>query len=94
MARELTPKAYKRLLRAFTQAEAKITVDKWIDEHRSKYSSSTKKLFMDGEVYKYSPDGEVSKRLRLAIFRKVNTMIGKQMSKAEHNRLNKQKENA
>ena len=52
MARELTPKAYKRLLKAFTQAEAKTTVDKWIADHRSKYSSSTNKLFMDGEVYK------------------------------------------
>jgi len=90
MARELTPKAYKRLLKAFTPEQAKITVDKWIGDHRSKYSSTNQKLYMDGQVYKYNnnPYGEVSKRLRLAIFRKVNTIIGKQMSKAEQKRWN------
>ena len=81
MARELTPKAYKRLLKALTPEVAKVSVEKWIDDHRSKYSSTNEKLYMDGEVYKHKRGGEVTKRLRLAIFRKINTIIGKQMTK-------------
>ena len=70
MARELTPKTYKRLLKAFTPAEAKESVDKWITDHRKDYSSSNNKLYIDGRAYKYNnnPYGEVSKTLRLAIF--------------------------
>jgi hypothetical protein len=83
--RELAPKAYKRLLRAFTPAEAKTSVDKWIDSHRQDYSSSNKKLLIDGRFYKYDGN-EVTKTLRLSIFRKLNTVIGKQMSKAEGKR--------
>ena len=45
--RELAPKAYKRLLKAFTPAEAKTSVDKWFDHHRQDYSSSNKKLLID-----------------------------------------------
>ena len=88
MARELTKKAYKRLLQAFTPEEAKISVNKWIDDNRKKYSSSTKKVFMDGEVHRYDKegDGAVSNKLRLAIFRKLNTIINKQMSKAAQKR--------
>ena len=72
MARELTPKAYKRLLKAFTPTEAKITVDKFIAENRNKYSNTNQKLYLDGTAYRYAynPYGEVSKKLRLAIFKK------------------------
>ena len=83
---ELTPKAYKRLLRAFTPAQAKTSVDKWIAEHRKDYSSTNKKLLIDGKFYKYDTGGEVTKTLRLAIFKKLNTIIGKEMSKAEAKR--------
>ena len=86
MARELTPKVYKRLLKAFTPDQAKITVEKRIDDHRKSYSSTNKKLLIDGDVFKYERGGEVSKRLRLAFFRKINTIIGKQMSKAAQKR--------
>ena len=86
MARELTKRAYKRLLQALTPAEATSRVDKWIAENRKKYSSSGKTLFMDGETYRYDPKKEVSKKLRLAIFRKLNTIINKQMSKAAQKR--------
>jgi len=88
MARELTKRAYNRLLRAFTPEEAKTTVNKWIDANRKKYSSSLKKLYIDGEVYRYDKegDGAVSNKLRLGIWRKLNTIIGKTMSKAAQKR--------
>ena len=86
MARELTPRAYKRLLKAFTPEQAKISVEKWIDDNRKKYSSTNEKVYIDGDVFKHKRGGEVSKRLRLAIFRKINTIIGKQMSKAAQKR--------
>jgi predicted NAD-dependent protein-ADP-ribosyltransferase YbiA (DUF1768 family) len=83
--RELAPKAYKRLLKAFTPAEAKTSVDKWIDHHRQDYSSSNKKLLIDGRFDKYDGN-KVTKTLRLSIFTNPNTIIGKQMSKAEGKR--------
>ena len=86
MARELTPRAYKRLLKAFTPQQAKISVEKWIDDNRKKYSSTNEKVYIDGDVFKHKRGGEVSKRLRLAIFRKINTLIGKQKSKAAQKR--------
>ena len=88
MARELTKKAYNRLLRAFTPEEAKTTVNKWIADNRGKYSSSNKRLYVDGEVYRYDKegDGPVSNKLRLGIWRKLNTIIGKTWSKAAQKR--------
>ena len=70
MARELAPKAYKRLLKSFTPAQAKISVDKYIADHRKDYSSTNQKLYIDGRAYKYANNayGEETKTLRLAIF--------------------------
>ena len=55
------------------------------DNHRQDYSSSNKKLLIDGRFYKYDGN-EATKTLRLSIFKKLNTIIGKQMSKAEGKR--------
>ena len=83
---ELTPKVYKRMLREFTPAQAKITVDKWIAKHRKDYSSSNKKLWLGTSIFAYDPEKEVSKKLRTAIFKQVFSIAGKQLSKAEQKR--------
>ena len=81
MARELTPRAYKRLLQAFTPEEAKTTMKKWVEDNPKKYSSTNQKVYIDGGVFKYTKGGDVTKKLRLAIFKKLNTIIGKELSK-------------
>jgi hypothetical protein len=37
---------------------------------------------IDGRFYKHDPSGDVPKTLRLAIFKKLNTIIGKVMTKS------------
>ena len=47
--RELAPKTYKRLLRAFTPAVAKTSVDKWIDIMDKTTAQATRSfLLMEG----------------------------------------------
>jgi len=41
-------------------------------------------VYIDGGVFKYTKEGAVTKKLRWAIFKKLNTVIGKELSKRAH----------
>ena len=80
---ELVPRAFDRMRKAFTPGEAKKAVDKWIEDHRETYSSTHKKLHIDGRAYKYNPAWNVTETLRLKMFNTLFQKAGKEMSKTE-----------
>ena len=69
--------------KAFTPREAKQAVNKWIEDHREDWSSTNKKLYIDGRAYKYNPAWIITKTLRLKMFNALFKKTCKEMSKTE-----------